>query len=120
MKQVFLALIAMVSAVLCGGPGFGQAMGADPATQWEMTREQWIAHVKESRRKAQEAAAERRRNFVPELPSRAEEERRASDRVLTDDSLQRGDIVSTDRGLFIFKGQPDRERRSDDFVPLSR
>jgi len=40
--------------------------------------------------------------------------------VLTDDSLQRGDIVSTDRGLFIFKGQPDRERRSDDFVPLSR
>jgi len=103
-----------------GSAAFGQAMIGDIATQPEMSREQWIAHVQEARRKAKEVAAERRKNFVPEVPSRADEERRASERVLTDDSLQQGDIVSTDRGLFIFKGQPDRERRDADFVPMVR
>ena len=103
-----------------GGPAFGQGMIGDVAPQSEMSREQWIAHVQETRRKVQEAAAERRRNFVPEVPSQADEERRASERVLMDDSLQQGDIVSTDRGLFLFRGQPDRERRSADLFPLAR
>ena len=118
--RAIVFLISLAPMMPPGGAAFGQAMIGDIATQPEMSREQWIAHVQEARRKAKEAAAERRKNFVPEVPSRADEERRASERVLTDDSLQQGDIVSTDRGLFLFKGQPDRERRDADFVPLAR
>jgi hypothetical protein len=61
---------------------------------------------------------ERRRHAVFEPPSTADEERLASERVLNDDSLQSGDIVSTDKGLFIFKGRSDQERSFSDFVPL--
>ena len=113
-------IISLVLLMPLGAPAFGQGMIGDIATQSEISREQWIAHVQETRRKLQGAAAERRKNFVPEVPSRADEERRASERVLSDDSLQQGDIVSTDRGLFVFRGQPDRERSSADFVPLAR
>ena len=42
----------------------------------------------------------------------------ASELVLNDDSLQLGDIVSTNKGLFVFKGQSDQERRESDFVAL--
>jgi len=113
-------LVSLVLLLPPGGPAFGQGMTGEMAAQSEISREQWIAQVQEARRKAREAAAERRKNFVPEVPSQADEERRASERVLTDDSLQPGDIVSTNRGLFIFRGQPDRERRSADFFPLVR
>jgi hypothetical protein len=40
----------------------------------------------------------------------------ASKQVLEDESLRRGDIVSTNRGLFRFIGSPDKERTPDDFV----
>ena len=42
----------------------------------------------------------------------------ASRRVLEDDTLLPGDIVSTSRGLFRFQGSPDRERTPEDFVQI--
>jgi hypothetical protein len=42
----------------------------------------------------------------------------ATERVLNDESLQTGDIVSTNRGLFVFRGRIDQPRRQEDFVPL--
>jgi hypothetical protein len=39
-------------------------------------------------------------------------------RILEDSGLQPGDIVSTNRGLFRFQGNPDRERKPDDFVRI--
>ena len=55
-------------------------------------------------------------------PSAEEDEkeraRQATERVLMDSSLQFGNIVSTPKGLFVFQGRNDRERSSDDFVPL--
>ena len=47
-----------------------------------------------------------------------ERERLAVDQVLNDWSLERGDIVSTTEGLFIFQGRPDRARSPQDFVPV--
>ncbi len=84
----------------------------------DMSRQQWRERVAEAKRRAREYAVERRSRPAPDPPSRAEEERLASERVLNDDSLQRGDIVATDRGLFVFQGQPDQERRSGDFHAL--
>ena len=37
-------------------------------------------------------------------PTPAEAERIASDLAMNDSSLQKGDIVSTDRGLFVYQG----------------
>jgi hypothetical protein len=59
---------------------------------------------------------EGRRRLTP--PSVADEERMATERVLNDDSPQRGDIVSTNKGLFVFRGRSDQERHESDFIAL--
>jgi hypothetical protein len=84
----------------------------------DMSREQWRERVAEAKRRARQFALERRGRPTFENPSIADEERMASERVLNDDSLQRGDIVSTNKGLFVYKGQSDQERRESDFVAL--
>jgi hypothetical protein len=84
-----------------------------------MSRDQWRERVAEAKRRARQFALEHRGLPAFETPSKADEERIATERVLTDDSLQRGDIVSTNKGLFLFKGQPDQEHHEGDFVLLS-
>ena len=84
----------------------------------EISREGWRERILEARRRSKEVAIERRANpplfvAVPEDPARI-----ATDRVLNDDSLQRGDIVSTQKGLFVFQGRSDQPRRQEDFVAL--
>jgi hypothetical protein len=50
-------------------------------------------------------------------PSAAEAERIASEMALNDSLLQKGDIVATDRGFFIFRGlAPDGI--TNDFAPI--
>jgi hypothetical protein len=83
----------------------------------EISREQWQANIKASRERAEMMRRERRR-FVPLLPTVDEIAQAASKRILDDDSLQPGDIISTNRGLFRFQGTPDRERKPDDFVRI--
>jgi hypothetical protein len=51
---------------------------------------------------------------VPEDPDLV-----ATERLLNDDSLQRGDIVSTKKGMFVYQGRPDQPRREQDFVPIA-
>ena len=83
----------------------------------QMSREQWRAHVKNSRDRAELGRRERRTLVqLPLTPEELAEE--ASKRILEDASLRPGDVVSTNRGLFRFQGNPDRERRPDDFVRI--
>lgn len=87
----------------------------------EPDREQWLARVAEAKRRAREFALEQRmRSPAPAADLSAEEARLASERVIGDSSLQRGDIVSTSKGLFVFRGLPDQEHRESDFVALPR
>jgi hypothetical protein len=92
----------------------------EDATPTDMSREQWRERILEAKRRARQVAIEQRGRMSYQVapPSREEEERQASERVLNDDSLQPGDIVSTSKGLFVFKGRPDRERSDGDFVAL--
>jgi hypothetical protein len=83
-----------------------------------MSRNQWRERVAEAKRRAQQVVLERRGRPVFDTPSIGDEERMASERVLNDDSLQPGDIVSTNKGLFVFKGRSDQERRESDFIAL--
>jgi hypothetical protein len=84
---------------------------------YEMSREAWQAHIRASRERAEMMRREGKR-FVPLPPTVDEIAEAASRRILGDDSLQPGDIVSTNRGLFRFQGAPDRERKPDDFVRI--
>jgi hypothetical protein len=84
----------------------------------EISREGWRERILEARRRAKQVAIERRANpevfvAVPEDPARI-----ATARVLNDESLQRGDIVSTKKGLFVFQGRRDQPRREGDFVAV--
>lgn len=45
-------------------------------------------------------------------------ETRASEAVMGDATLQPGDVISTNKGMFLFKGRVDRERRLNDFVRI--
>jgi hypothetical protein len=50
-------------------------------------------------------------------PTAMEADRIASDMAMNDSLLQKGDIVATDRGFFVFRGlAPDGY--SNDFVPI--
>jgi hypothetical protein len=50
-------------------------------------------------------------------PTAAEAERIASEMVKNDSSLQRGDIVATDRGFFLFRGLA-QDGSNNEFVPV--
>ena len=51
-------------------------------------------------------------------PTSAEAERIASEQAMNDGTLQKGDIVRTDRGFFVFRGiGPDGY--SNDFAPVA-
>lgn len=83
----------------------------------EMSREAWRAQVDASRQRAETMRRERRR-FAPLQPTADEIAEEASRRILRDGSLQPGDIISTNRGLFLYRGDPDGERKADDFVRI--
>jgi hypothetical protein len=82
-----------------------------------MTREQWQAHLKSVRDRANSSRLQRR-TVAPLPPSQEELAEQASKRILEDETLLPGDVVSTNRGLFRFEGSPNRERTSDDFVRI--
>ena len=50
-------------------------------------------------------------------PTSAEAQRIASDLAMTDSSLQKGDIVSTDRGFFVYRGI-GADGYTNDFAPV--
>lgn len=84
----------------------------------EVSRQEWLERVQEARKRAREDAQDRRLHPERYAPTQEGEARAASERVLNDHSLQPGDIVSTDKGLFVFRGSADQPPKSEDFVPL--
>ena len=51
-------------------------------------------------------------------PTSAEAERMASDQAMNDGTLQKSNIVRTDRGFFVFRGI-GADGYSNDFVPVA-
>lgn len=117
-----LLLLAIVS---CGPGGMvclaedGPPAAINDNSAPQLSRDAWRQRVQEAKRRAREIAIDRRNH--PELylpPPPPDPEIEATERVLNDDSLQRGDIVSTKKGLFVFRGRVDQQRRDDDFVRI--
>ena len=116
-----VALVMLVLGQLLGGSCLAQDATSLPAVEdgpLDMSRELWRERVAEAKRRARRFALENRGRSALSPPSAAEEERIASERVLNDESLQWGDIVSTNKGLYVFKGRADRERSDSDFIAL--
>src|SRR5262245_49109125 len=112
-SSIFTALIgaaSMCAAVCC-------AEEAQQDDRAEMGREGWHAHIKATREQADEMRRQHR-SSIPLQPTVEELAEAASKRILEDDSLQPGDIVSTNHGIFRFRGSPDRERKPEDFVRI--
>ena len=63
------------------------------------------------------AFAEEHGRIRKKPPTAAEAERIASEMVKNDSSLQRGDIVATDRGFFLFRGLA-QDGINNEFVPV--
>ena len=105
-----IGLAAQVSSFCAAEERFDK----DPSV---MSRTEWQAQVDSSRERAKIARRERR-NYVPRAPTVEEIAAKASKRVLEDESLRPGDIISTDRGLFRFQGYRNGERGTEDFVRI--
>ena len=90
-----------------------------PPSEPEVSRDEWRQRIEEARRRAREVSRERREH--PELykPIPEDPDRVATERLLRDDSLQRGDIVATKKGMFVYQGRSDQPRRDQDFVPVN-
>jgi hypothetical protein len=98
--------------------GVSLSQDAIDEPQPELTREEWKARIEAARRRAEDS----RRDHViaaPAPPTETAKEEELSRRAIEDDSLQPGDIVSTNRGFFRFKGRPLEPRQPDDFVPMA-
>lgn len=99
------------------------------AAESDAERDAWRSEIAAARARAetQRAAlkAEFERRKVERLlhPPSAEDlererARQLSEQVKNDDTLQKGDIVSTTDGLLIYRGTSPDTRTPDDFVPL--
>ncbi|PSO16487.1 hypothetical protein C7G42_23500 [Bradyrhizobium sp. MOS003] len=90
-----------------------------PPSEPEVTRDEWRQRIEDARRRAKEASRERREH--PELykPVPEDPDLVATERLLRDDSLQRGDIVTTKKGMFVYQGRSGQPRRDQDFVPVN-
>lgn len=89
-----------------------------PPSEPELTREEWRQRIEDARRRGKEVARERREHPELYVPVPEDPEIVATERVLNDESLQRGDIISTKKGMFIYQGRSDQPRREQDFVPI--
>jgi hypothetical protein len=120
--------IAVIFALL-SGTGLTPTVAAEP--QGEGEQDTWKSDIAAARARAetyrQEKKAELERRRLERLrnPPSSDDlerarEREVSSRALSDSSLQKGDIVSTEKGLFMFVGEPEKDHGPADFAPLGR
>ncbi|WP_441234150.1 hypothetical protein [Bradyrhizobium sp. 930_D9_N1_4] len=87
-----------------------------PSPDSLVSREDWKRRIEDARIRAQQA----RREWRLHPPAPEPPEKIATQRVLTDDTLQPGDIVSTDKGLFLYRGKSRDDGQAADFVAIPR
>jgi hypothetical protein len=112
------ALLCALTMLPCTAQEARESASMTDEAQPEVSRQEWVERIREAKQRAKDTALDHRMHPERYVPSPEDEARIASERVLNDDSLQPGDIVSTDKGLFVFRGSADQPPKSDDFIPL--
>jgi hypothetical protein len=114
-KVHFGAIVALIAAAQAWiGPCHGgeEPPGADQANDWKL-------RIEDARKRAAQARQDWRLNAPLRVPAPDPPEKIATERVLNDDTLQPGDIVSTDKGFFLFRGRSGTDEQTMDFVPVT-
>ena len=113
--------VTAFSLLVAIGSATPLSAGDQPAVRAEWKTENAVAaaRVRAWREEVKADFLRRRAERLLNSPSEeADRARRASDQVRNDFSLQKGDIVSTTDGMFVFVGKGEGERTPADFVPL--
>jgi hypothetical protein len=122
------ALVAMSTPSLAGDELSPEQRGDEPAisdpapnADSAISREEWRLRIDQARERAAQLRREWWLHPPPPAPRESADkvaEKVATERVLNDDTLQPGDIVSTDKGLLLFRGRVGADAQQGDFVPL--
>lgn len=82
-----------------------------------LSRQEWLDSVESARQRVERMRREGK-SFVP-VEAPIDEAVDNSRRVLRDETLRAGDVVSTDRGLMQYRGRAGDVPRPEDFIPLN-
>lgn len=130
MKANFAAILLLVTAVQAC---LGQDRAGDKAPMTAaggqiseivvspdslISRSDWKHRIEQARGRAEQGRREWRLNAPLRRLAVDPPDKVATQRVLNDDTLQPGDIVSTDKGLFVFRGRFGADGQATDFVPV--
>lgn len=97
-----------------------QTSDLGPSPDSLLSREDWKRRIEEARKRAALARRDWQLNAPLRMLAPDPPEKIATQRVLSDDTLQPGDIVSTDKGLFLFRGRSGADGQTAVFVPIAR
>ena len=111
----------LVGCALLASSGSCCAQESENSPDSALTGEQWQQRVRDARRRSEEFVANARTHKDDPPPSDKEDAQAADQRAMHDPSLQRGDIIATSQGFFVFVGRDSEERRQpSDFVPAPK
>jgi lysozyme family protein len=110
-----MAVLVAGSLLASSGHCFAQELEHFPDS--ELTGEQWQQRVQDARRRSEGFVAKARMQTADLPPSDNADAEAADQRAMNDPSLQRGDIIATSQGFFVFVGRDSDERQPGDFVP---
>ena len=115
---MFRSPVVVVAVSLLASPVNGlEEMDSFPDST--LTAEQWQQRVMDARRRAEEYVANARTRTASPAQSDQEETEAADQRAMNDPSLQRGDIIATSKGFFVFTGDDRDQRTPADFSPVN-
>jgi hypothetical protein len=110
----------LVGCSLLASSGYCCAQEPENFPDSALSGEQWRQRVQDARRRSEEFVANARTYKDDSPPSEKEDARAADQRAMHDPSLQRGDIIATSQGFFVFVGRDSEERQPSDFVPAPK
>ena len=110
----------LVGCSLLASSGYCCAQEPENFPDSALSGEQWQQRVQDARRKSEEFVANARMHKDDPPPSDKEDAQAADRRAMHDPSLQRGDIIATSQGFFVFVGRDSEERKPSDFLPASK
>jgi hypothetical protein len=85
-----------------------------------LSADQWQQRVMDARRRSEEYIAGLRAGTASAPSFDQGDAEAANERAMRDPDLQRGDIIATSKGLFVFTGSDRDERTPADFLPVPR
>ncbi|HWO28575.1 MAG TPA: hypothetical protein VNO32_07225 [Candidatus Acidoferrum sp.] len=110
----------LVGCSLLASSGYCCAQESENFPDSALTGEQWQQRVQDARRRSEEFVANARTHKDDPPPSDKVDAQAADRRAMHDPSLQRGDIIATSQGFFVFVGRDSEERQPSDFLPAPK